>query len=369
MKQKILKLAKRMTKFSADDIVLSAEAPEQEVLEILEQLEKEGNIKNISNGYWVYTENNTETETPKEEAITVNIPAEVQEKLFGDYVSDFFNSETAKNMNPKSRGTMLGCFRKHVIPIFKDYKMQDITESEIDKFYDNLVNKQQVNHIYVKRLISWLHSILNWQYNDKPEFFVKPHQATSKTKEKTSAPKSKKTEIPPKENLQPKQIIQKEKSVSEVSLKKTEDTDLFLPTILVGAVGLQIPEVNALSWDDIDIVNHRIVINKIMINGNIIPTKYERAVSLSGRALDILRTEKFKAMKITSELKNEDLKASMEMTFRELYDNYLEKLFSKNIPVEFIAAHLGYLNTEDFLKESGYQNKNIQEYDILSEIL
>ncbi len=373
MKQKILKLAKRMTKFSADDIVLSAEAPEQEVIEILEQLEKDGSVKNLSNGYWLYTENNSnpEAEKPKTEVIAVSTSDEIQEKVFEDYMNDFFNSKTAQSMNPKSRGTMLGCFNKHVLPAFKDYKIQDITDDVITNFYEKMVNEDNVNFIYAKRLISWLRNLLDWQYNDKSDFFTSKNAKVSKpkVKEKISVPKSNpttsKTDIPPQ-----KTIFQNEKSVSDVFLKKTEDTDLFLPTILVGAVGLQISEVNALSWDDIDIANHKIIINKIMINGNIVPTKYERSVSLSGRTFDILKTEKIKAMKITSEIKNEDLKTSMGITFRELYVNYFEKLISKNIPVEFIAAHLGYLNKKDFIRETGCQiNQKLTEFDILSDIL
>jgi integrase len=136
-------------------------------------------------------------------------------------------------------------FSRDIISYLGNHKLSKLNPLLVQKFYEDLLNERELSNNTVIKVHRMFHLSLKhaqqWQLlNTNPCDLVTP-------------PKS--TEIEMK-YWDPEEI--------QFYLQQIKDDRLYIPTLLAVHTGCRVGELCALKWDDVDLINSTIVINKTM---------------------------------------------------------------------------------------------------------
>lgn len=253
-------------------------------------------------------------------------------KSFIDGANAFLNSEYIKTLNQQK--AICSGIKNHLIPYFKQYKFSDINEDTLRQFKKDMLSSG-LSPASLSRLVIYLKYIVEGYSTETIEI-----QTYKKANATTLGLKNKYELI--------------------TTVNKVKYSDLYLPVLLVVSLGLKLPEVEALNWDDIDLMNKEIKIDKIMLNGKLIKYRknhQKRICKIPSTLCNVLKAEKAKAMKMFGNITNEELKTitnESNLSFDTLRDSYIKDLIDNKIPLNLIAKRLGFCHTNEFLEH--YEN-------------
>lgn len=171
--------------------------------------------------------------------------------------------------------------------------------------------------------------------------------------------RSRNFEIPPYKNQPVETSTCDNKFELKEMIAKVKNSDLYMPVLLVASLGLKPEEIEPLYWNDINIENSEINIDKIMVNGEIIKYNTEpprRICKMPPTLCTILKEEKEKIIRIFGCITDKKLQAITNeegLTFEILRSNYIKDLINHQIPLDIISKRLGFCNVDDFMKDYG----------------
>src|SRR5574344_982421 len=254
------------------------------------------------------------------------------------------SNELLKNMESKTIKSALNC---HLIPFFREYKFSEINFEVLNKFKLKKI-EEGLSSGSIKRFLVYLRYITN-KHSIVPSniIFAPSHISASK-------------EVP-------------EKAECLRLINKSRNTNLYLPLLLIMSIGLTYSEAQALTWEDINLTQRKVIVNKIFYKGKI--TKYRmkhqiRELKIPLTLHRILTPRKEEAMKMFKPFSNNDLSEltqNKNLTFKNIRDSYIKDLIDNKIPINLIAKQLGFVHTNEFLSEyENYIDKSLLEkYDPL----
>lgn len=252
---------------------------------------------------------------------------------------DFYSKPDAEQKNIQS------VLKKHLLPFFKDIEFDNITDDIIEKF-----KIQKTSEGYRPASISIFLGLMRKMISRYSTAEIKKYYSVAKV-------------------INPLLIL----DAGEMAelLNKAKNSNLYIPLLLIFCLGGTLPEVKALTTEDIDLKANKISINKILgVDGvQKYRTKYQiRELSIPKSLRKILKnltSKDFEKLKIITDA---DLKGLSEkdITFLDLQNSYINNLIRNKIPINLIAKQIGLASTDEFVKKYGtfIDEKALDKFDI-----
>ena len=264
--------------------------------------------------------------------------------------SELFLKSDKFYSNPEARQKNIqSVLNKHLLPFFKDLNFKDITDETIEKF-----KIQKLSESYRPASISIFLNVMQEITSRYSKIQIKNYFIYLKVTEDF--------------------LILSTAEMAEL-LNKTKHTKLYLPLLLTLCLGLSLPEVKALTAEDIDLKANKISINKIFGNDRLqkYRTKYQiREITIPKSLRKILKNLKSKDFENFKNITDADLKGLLEkdMTFLELQNSYINNLIRNNIPLNLIAKQIGLANTNELVEKYGafIDDKALAKFDFASQL-
>lgn len=202
--------------------------------------------------------------------------------LFKDYINKWFNEYKVLNVSLNTKNDYIYRINAHVIPMIGNYKLNELTTSIIQDFYNKLISEKGMKPVSAKKIYDIVNGCLKYAKKSKLIYEL----PTDIEKQKLG-----KTTI---------QFWTKEGI--DFFLNKVKEHYLYLPIFLDVFTGLRIGEICGLRWCDVDFkngfieVNSQVIqdkINKILILSTLLKTSTShRTISIPSLLIDYLKSIK-----------------------------------------------------------------------------
>ncbi|MEI8389704.1 MAG: tyrosine-type recombinase/integrase [bacterium] len=267
-----------------------------------------------------------------------------------DYLKDLIKSNEIKKTSLCHYKSYINL---HLIPFFKNMKLTDINEKNLQK-YEILLQEQSLTPQTIRRHINLIKKIQRI-YMDNSYAGVEVKRI--------------KMEFANGMNILDKKQLQK-----LLDTCKNEILEFYPLLVTSVNTGLTRGEVLSLTWDKVDWANKRIKINRSIYNGEIIVLKSKRAVryvELPDKIIEILSKLKDSSKSIyifpddNGDFQNpEDMlhnkflplanKAGLEnIKFIDLRDTYTALLIEQNLPLSYVKEQVGCSNLNTLVEKFG----------------
>ncbi|NFN17438.1 site-specific integrase [Clostridium botulinum] len=202
--------------------------------------------------------------------------------LFKDYINKWFNEYKVLNISLNTKNDYIYRINAHVIPMIGDYKLNELTTSIIQDFYNKLISEKDMKPVSAKKVYDIVNGCLKYAKKSKLIYDL----PTDIEKQKLVKPEIK---FWTKEEI-------------DFFLDKINDLYLYAPIFLDVLTGLRVGELCGLRWCDVDLesgyieVNSQVIqdrINKELIFSSILKTSTShRNISIPPVLIDFLKSMK-----------------------------------------------------------------------------
>ena len=169
--------------------------------------------------------------------------------LFRDFITQWFNDYKSLSIGINTRTNYLSRINTHIIPKLGHYKLTEITNNIIQNFYNDLINRENMNPSSAKKILETLNNCFKYAQKNKLIYTVPTEIETIKSTKKE-------IEFWTEEEL-------------KFFLKEIEDTYLYTPILIAAMTGVRVGELCGIRWCDIDLENGYININNQVIQDKI----------------------------------------------------------------------------------------------------
>ncbi|AXO97132.1 site-specific integrase [Bacillus anthracis] len=192
--------------------------------------------------------------------------AKVEEKLatggnlndskitFNEYLYEWLNTYKKGNVAPRTYMVYEKNIRLHILPVFGELRLKDLTRIKYQKFINDLMGKYSKKT--VETINVTMHHALDIAVN---ELGILEKNPTSKIKLRTTRVSSKDDEIKCYDIDELQQFL-------NYILKEKGGFKYFSLFMFLSRTGLRIGECLALQWEDVDFEEQKLFINKTLIN-------------------------------------------------------------------------------------------------------
>lgn len=167
-----------------------------------------------------------------------------------DYLNYWFDSYCKTNLKYNTQLGYLKIIDNHLIPKFGYYKLKAINPSILQEYANSLKNEYSKSHII--GILTTFSAAL--QYAVEPLHSIPYNPMTS-------------VKFPKIERKPRERIVLTNDEFSTI-INRFKDTRYYIPLMIGYYTGLRISEAFALTWDDIDLENKRIDVNKQVVKRN-----------------------------------------------------------------------------------------------------
>ena len=171
-----------------------------------------------------------------------------------DYLNYWFDNYCKMNLKYNTQVGYMQIMKKRLIPVFGHYKLKALTPASIQEYANKLKYEGLAKHT-VTGIISVLSCALN--YAVEPLHYI-PYNPCDRVKypKYSSTGKSEDRYVISPEDFN--RIIERFPATSQ----------FYIPLMIGYYTGLRISEAFALTWDDIDLINRTLTVNKIVVKRN-----------------------------------------------------------------------------------------------------
>ena len=167
--------------------------------------------------------------------------------LLKDYMMNkWFNEYKVNIISMNTRNDYLSRMNTHILPMIGDYKLNALTTSIIQDFYNKLINEKKMKAVSAKKVMDIITGCLKYAKTNKLIFEV----PTDIEKQKLEKPK----------------IKYWNKDEVNFFLSQISDTYLYTPIFLDVLTGLRIGELCGLRWQDVDLETGNITVNNQLVH-------------------------------------------------------------------------------------------------------
>lgn len=261
----------------------------------------------------------------------------------------FLKSDNYYSITDAGQKNIQSVLNKHLLPFFKDIDLADITDDIIEKF-----KIQKISEGYRPASISMFLNLMQKLVSRYSKVEIKNYYNEPQVVNTL--------------------FILNAEEMAEL-LNKAKNSNLYTPLLLIFCLGLSLPEVKALTPEDIDFKANKISINKIFgIDGvQKYRTKYQiREISIPQSLRKILKTLSLKDFEKLQKITDAELKrlSNRDITFIDLQNSYINNLIRNNIPLNLITKQIGLASTDEFIKKYGtfIDEKALDKFDFFSQL-
>ncbi|EHI96984.1 integrase family protein [Clostridium sp. DL-VIII] len=169
--------------------------------------------------------------------------------LFKDYINKWFNEYKVLNVSLNTKNDYIYRINAHVIPMIGDYKLNELTTSIIQDFYNKLISEKNMKPVSAKKVYDIVNGCLKYAKKSKLIYDL-PTDIEKQKLEKPSIEFWSKEEI-------------------DFFLSEIKEHYLYTPIFLDVLTGLRIGELCGLRWSDVDLDNGFIEVNSQVIQDRI----------------------------------------------------------------------------------------------------
>ncbi len=169
--------------------------------------------------------------------------------LFKDYILKWFNEYKVLNVSLNTKNDYIYRINAHVVPMIGDYKLNELTTSIIQDFYNKLISEKNMKPVSAKKVYDIVNGCLKYAKKSKLIYEL----PTDIEKQKLEKPK---IEFWNKEEI-------------DFFLNEIKEHYLYTPIFLDVLTGLRIGELCGLRWCDVDLENGFIEVNSQVIQDRI----------------------------------------------------------------------------------------------------
>lgn len=169
--------------------------------------------------------------------------------LFKDYILKWFNEYKVLNVSLNTKNDYIYRINAHVVPMIGDYKLNELTTSIIQDFYNKLISEKNMKPVSAKKVYDIVNGCLKYAKKSKLIYEL----PTDIEKQKLEKPK---IEFWNKEEI-------------DFFLNEIKKHYLYTPIFLDVLTGLRIGELCGLRWCDVDLENGFIEVNSQVIQDRI----------------------------------------------------------------------------------------------------
>ena len=155
---KILKVAKRLKTFTLEDIVMFCEVDAEVARKFLQESE---NIRQVGNKF-EYIE--TVKTKDKFKIVDKNIKCKDSDITVVEACTEFLNIWQSKEVKLNTIKAYRAFINAHIIPYFKNFKLKDITISDIENFRKTMQNIP-ISERRIKNILALLNQIIRYFQN------------------------------------------------------------------------------------------------------------------------------------------------------------------------------------------------------------
>lgn len=162
MHNKILMAAKKLKKFTLDDVVIMTDIDESIIIPALRELTKNNKIIRIGK-YFEYFENLRVVENVK--IIDKNIKAKISDITALNAVKIFLKNCERKNLKERTKREYKSFINAHIIPYFRKFILKNITINDVSEFKIHLQEKK-ISERRIKNILTLLNQVIKY-FQDK----------------------------------------------------------------------------------------------------------------------------------------------------------------------------------------------------------
>lgn len=197
---------------------------------------------------------------------------EPSEISVSDYLDFWFDNYCKMNLKYNTQIGYLGIIEKHLKPTFGTYKLKALNSACIQEYANNL-KLRSYSKSAVVGIISTLSGALN--YAIEPMHYIQYNPCKHIKYPKYT--KDSKKDV--------RYIIEPE-TFQRITERFPETSQFYIPLMIGYYTGLRIGETFALTWDDIDLKNRTITVNKITVKRNFGADVRKAASKKNGKKLE-----------------------------------------------------------------------------------
>jgi integrase len=236
--------------------------------------------------------------------INNNVYVEANTKTFGQFLEDWLDVYIKPNKSPTTYAGYERHVRKYIIPALGNKKLQQLKVIDIQKFYNSLLEESPLSGKPMKpKTIQNIHMNIRAALSQA----VKLDLIKKSPADNVILPKTRKY----------KAEIYDQDEVT-ILMEKVKDTDLEVPISLAVGLGLRRGELLALTYDDVDFENSKIMIkhNQVQVGKEILTKEPKtessiREIELPKTLVSLLQKERRKyyekKMKAGADFKDHNL--------------------------------------------------------------
>lgn len=251
--------------------------------------------------------------------------------LFKDYIMKWFNEYKCFQISINTKNDYLSRINTHIIPMIGRYKLNELSNSIMQDFYNQLINEKKLKAVSAKKVMDIINGCLKYAKKNKLIYDL----PTDIEKQKLEKPK----------------IEYWSQEEVNFFLNYIKGTYLYTPIFIDVLTGLRIGELCGLRWCDVDLENGFITVNhqlihdkrlKVLMLADLKTSSSHRTITIPKILIDYLKELKGQRNASKNDYVVLDRK-DFKYTPRSLSMNFTKKVSKFALPIDEVENKDNYM--------------------------